>query len=400
MTPVKAAVAVALSSFLSLGVHAQSISRVRLPTELIPYSKPGTLLGLDRTMLRDLDNAPPGNRTTDAGATLGRVLFYDKRLSRNQRVSCASCHKQRNAFADPRAASLGFRGRRTARNSMSLSNLAYYKNGRYFWDERGATLEKMVLMPIQDQIEMGMNLEDLVERLSGDTGYLWLFREAYGSSEITVDGIARGLAQFLRSMVSFKSKFDEGLVQTRSIAVDFPNFSASENLGKRVFLGLHETRNRVSCASCHMQDPSVQLDKRMTVAGAVPVLFQGVEATNNGIDSGKEGDDRGLWETTSWRGDMGKFKAPSLRNIALTAPYMHDGRFRTLERVIQHYSQGINRHENLDARLNPRSSGWGHVEARNFGFQFTRRESVALLMFLRTLTDKQFVRDPRFSDPF
>ncbi len=260
MTPIKAAVTVALSSFLSLGVHAQETSRIRLPTELIPNRTPVTLLGLDRTMLRNLNNAPTANPTTDAGATLGRVLFYDKRLSRNQRVSCASCHKQRNAFADPRAASLGFRGRKTARNSMSLSNLAYYKNGRYFWDERGATLEKMVLMPIQDQIEMGMNLEDLVERLSEDTGYRWLFREAYGSPEITVDGIAKGLAQFLRSMVSFKSKFDEGLVQTRSIAVDFPNFNSMENLGKRVFLGMHESRVQVSCASGHMQDPSVKLN--------------------------------------------------------------------------------------------------------------------------------------------
>jgi len=438
------------------------------PQKLVPekleygYTELQMHPGLDRNGLDAVRNTPEHNEVSDAGSRLGRVLFYDTRLSRNGTTACASCHLQKNAFADPRPKSRGFAGKSTHRNSMALANLAYYEGGRFFWDERGTTLEEMVLEPIQDKIEMGMNLSELVDRLEEEASYRWLFYRAYGDSEITPQRIAFALAQFLRSMVSLNSKFDEGLALGGSVEKEFPNFTEEENLGKRLFLGLEHDDQASSCASCHMRDTDRLFPARPETSDGArirrprPVLFQGTEPMNNGIDDDSKNDDKGVGGITGKAEERGKFKAPSLRNIGLTGPYMHDGRFRTLKEVIEHYSKGIILHPTLDDRLRPDTGGgWGGGRRRRpgpaspiatpqdpsqvgfgvrplfefekipgvplpqmpvtltsasspapstaggrVGFQFTPKERKALAAFLGTLTDEAFVTDPKFSDPF
>jgi cytochrome c peroxidase len=318
--------------------------------------------------VRRLDSTPRDNPITDAGATLGRVLFYDTRLSANNTVSCASCHQQAHAFSDPRRFSVGFGGKPTDRHSMPLVDLRYYGRGRYFWDERAGSLEAQVLMPIQNGTEMGQDLSRLQQLLAADGHYPTLFRQAFGDSSITSPRIAAALAQFARSLVSYRSKFDRGLGQARAIDRDFDNFSQAENRGKQVFL------NR--CAVCHL--PPGQ-----------GVIFSSQQAQNNGLDLGVNVPDLGLADVTFNRFEAGDFKAPSLRNIEYTGPYMHDGRFATLEQVVEHYSSGVKNHPNLDRRVGPPG-----------GRRLSPADKAALVAFLKTLSDPEFIRDPRFADPF
>lgn len=315
---------------------------------------------------RRFDNTPRGNPVTDHGAALGRVLFHDTRLSASNTVACASCHLQSRAFVDPNRFSKGHEGRLTDRNAMSLSDLRYYPRGRFFWDERGRSLEEQVLMPIQSKIEMGQDLTRLVETLGQDKSYPELFRKAFGDDEVKTDRIARALAQFLRSMVSYQSKYDEGLAKARSVRDNFENFTAPENRGKDLFLR--------RCASCHL--PQGQT-----------AHFVMNRPRNNGLDATARGSDGGLGDITLNGRDAGLFKSPSLRNVELTAPYMHDGRLATLEAVIDHYSREVKPHPNLDGRLRRR-------------LNFSDSEKAALVAFLKTLTDQKFITDPRFSDPF
>ena len=193
---------------------------------------------------RRQDNTPRDNRLTDAGATLGRVLFYDTRLSANNTTACGSCHEQKRAFADGQRFPKGFEGKAVDRNAMSLVNLRYYPRGRFFWDERAATLEDQVLMPIQNKIEMGHDLPRLMEVMAKDSRYPDLYHQAFGDSKVTPERTAKALAQFLRSLVSYQSKFDEGLAKAGSVRDDFENFTAQENRGKTLFVQ--------RCATCHM----------------------------------------------------------------------------------------------------------------------------------------------------
>jgi cytochrome c peroxidase len=314
---------------------------------------------------RRLDNTPRDNPTTDAGATLGRVLFYDTRLSANNSVACGSCHHQSRAFADSKRLSKGFEGKQTDRNAMSLVDLRYYSRGRFFWDERAKSLEDQVLMPIQSKTEMGQDLKKLVEILSNDEHYPELYRWAFGDPEITPDRTARALSQFLRSMVSYQSKYDEGRSKATSVREDFENFTAEENRGKSLFLN--------NCAICHLtqgQDAHFFMNR----------------PRNNGLDTDVKNADGGVGDITLRSSDLGLFKSPSLRNVELTAPYMHDGRLHSLEAVIDHYTRDVKNHPNLDGR------------ARRGNL--TRGDKAALVAFLKTLTDQNFVTDPRFSDPF
>lgn len=394
-----------------------------LPEAPFPYADPDLAIVFDRDKLDE--NAPWFNKVNDRGATLGRVLFYDKRLSRNERVSCGSCHKQERAFADTAPKSRGFKGRRTKRNSMALANLAYYKSGKFFWDERAGSLEEMVLMPIQDKIEMGMDLDTLVDRLDKDPAYKGLFKKVYGDPEITANRIAKALAQFLRSMVSFQSRFDQGHAKAGSLSADFHNFNKVENLGKRLFLGIEHSNTRNSCASCHLIT-SEKIQSNMCSSKPqpiqrgfgemVPALFVGSQPQNNGIDRGARREDPGLASHSKRAEDRGRFKVPSLRNIELTGPYMHDGRFGSLSQVVQHYSERIRPHPNLDKTLQGnQQGGWGQSSTRGRPsattpsksspilagrFQFTSKEKRALVAFLKTLTDRKFTKDPRFADPF
>jgi cytochrome c peroxidase len=195
---------------------------------------------------RNHDNTPPDNPLSDDGATLGRVLFYDTRLSANNTTSCASCHLQAHGFGDPKPFSKGFHGARTDRRAMPLVNVRYYQRARFFWDERAGNLEEMVLLPIQSRIEMGQSLERVVETFARDAMYPALFARAFGDEQITDQRIGKALAQFVRSIVSYRSRYDDGRGRARSAQDDFDNFTLQENRGKALFM-----RN---CSSCHMKD--------------------------------------------------------------------------------------------------------------------------------------------------
>ena len=310
------------------------------------------------------DNTPRDNPITDAGATLGRVLFYDTRLSANGTTSCATCHVQKNAFADPKPGSRGFEGGTTDRHAMNLVNLRYHPRGRFFWDERGGNLEAMVLLPVENRLEMGQDAARLPEILGRDSRYQELFRNAFGDPEITKERISRGLAQFLRALVSYRSKYDEGRAEVPSSKEDFANFTPQENRGKALFL-----RN---CALCHLPDQDAH--------------FVMTEPVNTGLDEDTVATDGGVGDISLNPREVGFFKSPSLRNVEVTGPYMHDGRFTTLEAVLEHYSSGGKKHPNKDIRVQP--------------LNLTASEKAALVAFLKTLTDPHFLNDPRFSDPF
>ncbi len=320
-------------------------------------------------LIQGQDNTPATNPVTDAGATLGRVLFYDKRLSANNTVACASCHQPEHGFSDPAPLSTGFAGGKTGRNSMGLTSARYYPRRSFFWDERAATLEDQVLQPIQNAVEMGMTLPALVAKLSEEDYYAELFTAAFGDSTVTSDRISKALAQFVRSIVSSQSKYDAG------VASGFSNFTAQEQLGRQIFNG-----PAGNCAACHGTDNFVP----------------GNVVNNNGIENPSV--DRGVGAITGNPADDGKFKVPSLRNIELTAPYMHDGRFATLEQVVEFYNSGVQAHPNLSPPLRnpPGSPGAGQPRRLNL----TTDQKAALVAFLKTLTDRTVTSDPRFSDPF
>jgi cytochrome c peroxidase len=320
--------------------------------------------------VRNQDNTPTNNPVTNLGATLGRVLFYDKRLSTNGTVSCASCHQQAFGFSDPRPFSVGFNGGLTGRNSMGLNNARYYARGRFFWDERAATLEDQVLQPIQNAVEMGMTLPALVTRLSAEPFYTNLFAIAFGSPGVDTNRISRALAQFVRSMVSTRSKYDVG------VGVGFTNLTAQENLGRQIFLG---QVGNATCVACHGTD-----------AHTAPTI------NNNGLEFPYV--DPGVGGITGRAQDNGLFKSPSLRNIELTAPYMHDGRFATLEEVVEFYNSGVVMNPNLPPPLRaPPAPGQPPAPRR---LNLSATEKSALVAFLKTLTDTNLVTDVRFSDPF
>jgi cytochrome c peroxidase len=336
------------------------------------------------------DNTPSNNTITNYGATLGRVLFYDKNLSDNNTVSCASCHKQENSFSDPGIKSDGFMGGMTRRNSMPLINIRFYQDNKMFWDHRASSLEDQVLQPIQDPIEMGVPLPQLINKLSELEYYNVLFTNAYGNEEITPEKISKALSQFVRSIVSFNSKYDEGLAQAGSVLEDFPNFTDQENLGRFIFTGQYDTELMGNCASCHLPNSTpIFLDED----NANHIIFSGNEPKNIGLDEDFNVDDNGEGEINGNQSLYGFFKSPTIRNIELTAPYMHDGRFATLEEVIDHYSDGVEDHPNLSAAM---KQPWGapvHLD-------FTQEQKDALIAFMKTLTDNDVIADEKYSDPF
>lgn len=318
----------------------------------------------------------------DAKATLGRVLFYDTKLSKNEAVSCASCHKQELAFSDDKALSEGFEGELTFRNSLALGSVPNFKssygggsslfgvNQQFFWDERAHSIRAQSVQTIQDDIEMGMDMSELVTRLSGLDYYDILFTKAYGNFNVTEQKITDALEEFINAMVSVNTRFDDAMdISQNGAESNFALFNTEENLGKALFIQ--------HCSACHGTNMSVS---PRSVA-------------NNGLDVDYE--DKGVGNITLNEEDEGKFKVPFLRNIALTAPYMHDGRFATLEEVIEHYNSGIKPHANLDDTLrdllNP---------AYPKRLNLSDDEKDALIAFLHTLTDRELMADAKFADPF
>jgi cytochrome c peroxidase len=346
---------------------------LNLPSTALNYSSPTLPAYLTTPNINGQINTPGTNPITDWGATLGRVLFYDKNLSVNKSISCASCHKQANAFADPVAKSAGFNGGATGRNSMSLIDAKYYPNGRFFWDQRAINLEQQVLIPVQDMVEMGMTLPELETRLRSLPYYAILFKRAFGDDAITSNRISLALSQFVRSIISFQSKYDAGRrtfnAGPPTPDTPFPNFTAAENRGKQIFLS-----PAGGCNPCHGSE-----------------TFTAPQEKNNGLDMATV--DRGFGAVTNNVGNDGLFKVGSLRNVELTAPYMHDGRFATLEQVIEHYNSGVKNHPNLSPQLrlpngNPRL------------LNLTPEDKAALVAFLKTLTDVTVTTDIKYSDPF
>lgn len=343
------------------------------------------------SQLRHLDNTPNDNPINDRGATLGRVLFYDQQLSRNNTIACASCHDQQRAFADPRRFSVGFKGGKTGRNSMGMGYLRFSmineSNPGFFWDERAATLEDQALMPIQDPIEMGMKLDDLLQKLRRLPYYPPLFAAAFRTKDITSERISQALAQFMRSMVSFDSRFDRAAQAAGGdYSRDFDDFTESENLGKSLFIDGVGGVTEIGCSHCHVP-PTFGMPKSFNIGLALHYKDQGLGARN--VPSNDP------FTATN----DGKFKASSLRNIALTAPYMHDGRFQTLEQVVAHYSSGVHSHANLGLAISDEDNEDDQSTSTS-GFRLTRQQQSALVAFLKTLTDKALVTDPKFSDPF
>lgn len=328
-------------------------SSVRLTLPNIPFDyREGNYPQHLIEALSQHDNTPSDNPITNHGATLGRVLFYDKKLSLNNAVSCASCHHQDKAFSDGLVVSEGFNGQLTKRNSMSLINLRMYDRGKMFWDERAMNLEEQVLHPIQDAIEMGLTIPQLIARLENTDYYPILFQNAFGDTTVSADKISKALSQFLRSIVSYRSKYDKVIAGTAS-------FSASEANGQILY---NTVGSQQGCVSCHGGDLVDQHSYNFQI-GQTPSRVGAHDFS-----------DLGIFEATGDAQDSSQFKVSSLRNIELTAPYLHDGSAPDLSTLL------------------------GSGTAHNFGM--TPNEVNDLINFLKTLTDPSIANDEKFSNPF
>jgi len=327
------------------------------------------------------------NPITDKAATLGRVLFYDKNLSINNTIACASCHKQEFAFGDTATSSLGVENGRTERHSMRLINSRYAVEAKFFWNERAASLEAQTTMPIVDHLEMGFsgqtgrgNITSLITKLNGIGYYKELFKLAYGDATITEARMQTALAQFIRSIQSFDSKYDIGRAQVANDGAPFPNFTAQENAGKNLFLtppifnGASERiGGGLGCNACH-QAPEFDIDPNSRNNG-----FIGVIGSN--------------------QTDLTNTRSPSLRDILNAAgiantPFMHTAVPVTIRQVLNHYNSiaAAPRNTNLDPRLKPNNIGQN--------LQMTPAETDAMVAFLRTLTGKDVYTNKKWGSPF
>ena len=326
------------------------------------------------------DTEPADVPATNEIATLGRVLFYDVNLSANRTVRCASCHVQVHAFTDPLIRSQGLLGVRTRRNSMALTNARFNPTGRYLWDEAAPSLEDQVLLPFVDPLEMGLTAGELTARVESQAYYRPLFEDAFGDGQVTDDRVATALAQFIRAMVSFGSPYDQGRLQVSAPLDPFPNLTDEENEGKRLFF-TPIAEGGGSCSSCHIGEAQVSRPDGPANNGVDPPILDVAVP------------DLGRFEVTGDVTDIGRFRVPSLRNVAVTAPYMHDGRLASLDEVIEHYNTMIQPHENLAPELQD-----GAGDPVRLGF--TGEQVAALVAFLETLTDDEFLSDERFAEPF
>lgn len=296
---------------------------------------------------------------------LGRSLFYDPILSGNNRISCASCHVQSKSFTDGVAlSSNGISGNQLLRHSPALINLAWMDG--LFWEGGSKNLESLSLGPIDHPDEMGQSVPELVNEINNDSEYRQRFKDAFGIDEIELIHILQSIAQFQRTMISGNSRYDKYLLDREG-----GNLSDLELHGLTIF--------KENCSSCHKEP-----------------LFTDNSYHNNGIDDdwsdiSNEYIFTGRFRITFDSSDLGKYKTPTLRNISLTAPYMHDGRFNNLQEVLDHYSSGVKYSESLDDILIKNDGG--------IGIQLNNDEKDALLAFMETLTDYEFLRKEEFSNP-
>jgi cytochrome c peroxidase len=320
-----------------------------------------------------LDNTPPDNAINNRIATLGRVLFHDRQLSVNNSVACASCHRQENGFDDPNRFSTGFSGVQfTTAHAMRLGNIRYWRPGTMFWDRRAASVEAQAIQPIINAVEMGWDdraggITALVARLQALPYYQDLFAFAFGSAVVSEARIGQALAQFERAMISSNSRWDTAYAQVfsatapnRNLNVTLPGFTDQENRGRQLFM-TGDNAGGAGCSACHVP----------------PTFALTANSQSNGLDAG---------ETRI-------FKSPSLKNIGLSRAFMHDGRFATLDQVVEFYNSGIQAGPALDNRLR----GPGGTPQR---LNLSAADKAALVAFMLTLNDPDFVVDRRFTSPF
>ena len=313
---------------------------------------------------------PADNILTKTGVHLGRMLFYEKALSKDGSISCADCHQQKDMFADIRTVSEGVDGKFGKRQAMVVFNLAWHSRG-LFWDGRVKTLREQALHPIQDSLEMNESLENVINKLSGMQLYRDQFTKAFGTPDITAERIGLAIEQFEISIISSQSKYDlfqQGLA----------TLSEAEERGRVLFFANADPstgKKGGECVHCH--------------GGPI---FANDFFVNNGLDREADFTDLGRFNLTGLATDRAVFKVPTLRNIALTAPYMHDGRFGTLEEVIEHYNTGVKQ-----------SSTVHHTMQNNLqhgGLQLSAQDKTDLIAFLHTLTDETLLTDERYESPF
>jgi len=314
---------------------------------------------------------PADNPMTVEGVELGRFLFYETKLSGDNSMSCATCHAPTNAFSDPNQFSTGIDGIQGRRNSMALINLGW--NDFFFWDGRAKTLEEQILLPVKDPIEMHETWPRAMLKLNGDVDYRNRFYKAFNVEIADSTHAAKAIAQFLRTMISGKSKFDvmykyeNNLPLTASEQSIYASITINEWGGYDLFRSL----NGADCFHCH-NGPLMQVKK----------------FSNNGLDATFT--DLGRGEVTGNSSDNGKFKVPTLRNIEFSAPYMHDGRLATLDDVINHYSHFIQMSPTIDPLIEFASQG---------GVQLDAQEKDLIKQFLLTLSDEEFINNPAFKAP-
>lgn len=313
---------------------------------------------------------PADNPLTEQGVQLGRMLFYETMLSKDGSQSCASCHRQHDGFSDSTRFSIGVEMLPGKRQAMPVFNMAWHSN-EFFWDGRATLLRDQSLMPIQDPLEMNETLENAIAKLSDTEMYRDQFMRAFGSEEITTEKMALAMEQFMLSIVSFNSKYDKYLAGEVQL-------TESEERGRILYETEYNPffpdQSGADCVHCH--------------GGA---NFENDQYMNNGLDTDANITDIGREEVTQDPADRAKFKVPSLRNIAVTAPYMHDGRFRTLEEVIDHYNSGIQESATADPTV---------LNTKDTGLFLTEQDKEDLVNFLKTLTDEIFLNEPSYKTPF
>ena len=319
---------------------------------------------------------PEDNPLTEAGVQLGRMLFHEKRMSGDNTQACADCHAQQRNFSDVAVFSAGIQGIEGPRHSMVLSNLAWHvhhdgNHGHgFFWDGRAATLREQVLDPIEDGLEMDEDLESLTVELSAFEQYRHAFTRAFGTDEINAERMAKALEQFLLTMVSNNSKYDQWLLGETSL-------TESEERGRQLFFDEFDPFNPevsgADCAHCHSG-----LD------------FASHQFGNNGLDADEDMEDIGYMAVTGEDADRGKFKTPSLRNVMVSAPYMHDGRFANIDEVIDHYDHGAVSSTSMDPMMQYNV---------DYGLGLDSQDRSDLIAFLHTLTDSDLLSHPAFSSP-
>tara|TARA_R110002072_G_scaffold198637_2_gene356241 strand:+ start:396 stop:1412 length:1017 start_codon:yes stop_codon:yes gene_type:complete len=303
---------------------------------------------------------PTNNPLTEEGVALGKKLFFDKILSADETKSCASCHNPKNAFTDKQQFSVGIDGDLGFRNAMPLFNLAWNFDDRFNWDGSAFSLENQAFEPVSNPIELHADWKNIEEKLQNHPEYPTLFFRAFGASTIDSTSVTKAIAQFERTLISGNSKFDQYLLGNATLTPEEEN-------GFNVFMD----EAKGDCFHCHGSNNNP--------------LWTDNQFHNNGLDSNFT--DLGLGKITGDPADNGKFKSPSLRNLAFTAPYMHDGRFATLEEVINHYSEGLQPSATIDPLMKQIDKG---------GVNLSPKDKADLKAFLVTLSDLDFINNTAF----